>query len=1124
MMPTRRMSCACTLARLSPAALRRMLCVAVLTLAPLSATPAADLSIGVQAPPGFEVTLYADDELAHDIFAMTVDSQGRVVVSGAGYVRILIDSDGDGRADTFRQFVDGPKTGAQGLYFHGRDLLCTGDAGLIRYRDENGDDVADGPPDLFLQVKAGGEHDSHAIRRGPDGWWYVICGNMAGIDKNYITLPESPVRNPERGTLLRLSPDLTRGEVVAHGYRNAYDFDFDAQTDIYTFDSDGEREISLPWYVPTRVLQAAPGSHAGWLSRNWKRPNGFFDMPPVTGDFGRGSPTGVVCYRHTQFPEEYQGALFALDWTYGRVFAVRLNRNGSAAVGEATTFLTAIGEHGFAPTDAEVGPDGSLYVSVGGRGTRGGVYRIRAKDRAPRTDGREIASLEGRQKLIACLSAPQPLSSWSRRQWEPAAQQLGAEAFRDAVLDPALDPQLRARALEILTEKFGGLDAAAARALATVDSVDLRARAAWSLGRSMPRQDPARLLEPFVSDETAFVQRHALEALLTAPPEIADRLAEPIGNCLDSPDQHVRMAAVRILAKMNQQGYLDASAAGAATGWRAGIAIAAAYAERNPGVQPYVIDVSRRVLAGRHPRELKIDAARLMQIGLGDLAPPEGKIAGVFEGYASRESLEGHAEATQPALAAVAKLFPTGDVELDRELGRILAMLAPADPALLSAVLSQITEGSDPVEDLHWLIISARLPAARSSDAQAAIARAIVGLDQKIRARGLPLDSNWDDRIGEMYMAHVDADSKLPEALLDQPQFGRPAHVAFVMALPPERFHDAVDAFLRQIKADPEYAWNSDVIFLLSHSLEPEPQELVLSKFEDIALRNAVLTALASDPQSEHRALFVEGLENSPLDVLAECVKALLLLEPGDSPQEQVALVRILRRLGSRGQEREARDQAIEVLQRNTGLRFAYSLGRDGDDQQAGIQQWTDAIRERYPEEFERQTAASGVDVAQLFALLDEADWSQGDEQRGRRLFESRACVQCHGSSRALGPDLNGVARRFSREDLFVAIADPSRDVSPRYQTTMIATVDGEVYAGLIVYESVDGLVLRNSTNQTFRIESRNIETRRTLNESLMPNGLLKDLGPQDLADLYAYLRSLGTGTTLAGDGVAEGL
>ena len=121
----------------------------------------------LKVPRGFVVTQYADDRLAHDIYSMTIDGLGRVVVSGPGYVRILIDANHDGVADSYKQFADGPATGAQGMFFVGRDLFCTGDAGLVRYRDKNGDDRADGPPEVFLRLKTGGEHFVHAVRRGP---------------------------------------------------------------------------------------------------------------------------------------------------------------------------------------------------------------------------------------------------------------------------------------------------------------------------------------------------------------------------------------------------------------------------------------------------------------------------------------------------------------------------------------------------------------------------------------------------------------------------------------------------------------------------------------------------------------------------------------------------------------------------------------------------------------------------------------------------------------------------------------------------------------------------------------------------------------------------------------------
>ena len=174
--------------------------------------------IGVRVPDGFEVTEYANDQLAHNVYSMTLDSKGRVVVAGPGYVKILIDSDGDGKADSAKLFSEFPQSGAHGMYFNGRSLICIGDGGILRLKDANGDDKADGPPEVFLKLKTGGEHDAHSIQQGPDGWWYVIAGNTAAITGKYATLPTSAIKAPRAGVLFRLKPDLTGGELIADGY------------------------------------------------------------------------------------------------------------------------------------------------------------------------------------------------------------------------------------------------------------------------------------------------------------------------------------------------------------------------------------------------------------------------------------------------------------------------------------------------------------------------------------------------------------------------------------------------------------------------------------------------------------------------------------------------------------------------------------------------------------------------------------------------------------------------------------------------------------------------------------------------------------------------------------------
>jgi putative heme-binding domain-containing protein len=86
---------------------------------------------------------------------------------------------------------------------------------------------------------------------------------------------------------------------------------------------------------------------------------------------------------------------------------------------------------------------------------------------------------------------------------------------------------------------------------------------------------------------------------------------------------------------------------------------------------------------------------------------------------------------------------------------------------------------------------------------------------------------------------------------------------------------------------------------------------------------------------------------------------------------------------------------------------------------------------------------------------------------------------------------------------------EPNRDISSRYQTTSVETTDGRVISGLIVYESVDGLLLRDAEHRTWRIESSEIATKQQQRNSLMPAGLLRGTTAEDLADLYRYLQSL---------------
>lgn len=1086
--------------------------------------------IGVTVPQGFTVTKFSDDALAHDIFSMAIDSQGRVVVSGAGYIRILIDSDGDGKADTTKQFADGPATGAQGMCFFGRDLLCTGDGGLIRYRDADGDDVADGPPDTFLKMETGGEHNAHAIRRGPDGWWYLITGNTSLITSGYATLPTSPVKEPMGGAVLRLKPDLSGGEVFAHGFRNAYDFDFDAHGELYVYDSDSERDVSLPWYLPTRLFQVLPSAHHGWVTDSWLIPDYFLDAAPVAASTGRGSPTGVACYRHNQFPEEYRGSMFILDWTFGRVFNVPLTKHGATFVGMPQEFMTHRGEFGFAPTDIEVGKDGSLYVCVGGRGTHGTVYKVTytvnektSSEAAPfptLTDGSTTD-----QRVAACLNALQPNSSWSRTQWVPMAKALGADNFLAAAFDERLTAGQRVRAIEILTEIFSGIPAESGTALTKVRSPEVRARVAWSLGvKPVPALAPEVMIA-LLGDTDALVRRRALEAIPTAgvnPYPLVAALAQRMND-----DQRsVRIAAAKLVPDLDTSSFKAVSDSARRLGWQAALTNTLGFIRRtqaNGGtVNTYALDIGRRILEGEHSRDLKLEAVRVMQIALGDLGPGETTLSPVFDGYRSPLDLSKFERDLDPLRITLSKQFPTGDRLLDIELSRLTAMIMPLNNPLLDKVVSQITDKSNPVDDIHYLAVAGRIPVPRSKKQQAAIARALVRVDAKLKLNHLSQDQNWNERVGEIYSRLVELDEDLPVKLIAQPDFGRPGHVLFLSRLPEKHLSEAQRAFATAVASDTDYPWNNDMVFVFGMGQKTEYLSLIRRQFDKYELRMAVLMVLASSPEDRDREKFVAGLDLPAVDVLTTCVDALEKLPTKRDGAELVSLVKLLRRLGTDESEFPLRERVVKLLQRDGKVKedHHFVFGPEGyGPQPEAIESWTTWASQEFPSESSKILGSADADFSTLKASLATINWTRGSEDRGRKLFTARGCAQCHAGGSGLGPDLAGCAGRFSREDLFAAIALPNRDVSPRYQTLLVETKSGKVFTGLVVYESVEGLLLRNGTNQTFRIEAGDIESKRYLPNSLMPSGLLKDLGSEELADLYAYLKSLTVRTADTGGG-----
>lgn len=264
-------------------------------------------------------------------------------------------------------------------------------SGLYRLQDTNGDDQYD-KVTLLRALKGEGEHGPHSIVLSPDKQsLYVMCGNFTDVPKmDAYRLPPvwkednlfPDIKDPRGhatdrmapgGWLAKVDPEGKRWELMGAGFRNTFDFAFNDAGDIFGYDSDMEWDFGLPWYKPTRICHITSGAEFGWrtAASNWSPT--FADCLPAVLNMGQGSPTGVFAGRGARFPQKYQKAIYAFDWSFGIMYAVHLQPNGSSYKATAEEFISG---SPLPLTDGLVGPDGAVYFLTGGRRLESDLYRI----------------------------------------------------------------------------------------------------------------------------------------------------------------------------------------------------------------------------------------------------------------------------------------------------------------------------------------------------------------------------------------------------------------------------------------------------------------------------------------------------------------------------------------------------------------------------------------------------------------------------------------------------------------------------------------------------------------------------------------------------------------------------
>ncbi len=331
--------------------------------------------------------------------SMTIDPKGRLIVcdQSGGLFRVTVPPIGSS-AETKVEPITADIGGAHGLLFAFNSLYVmvnetAGKQGLWRLKYRASNDQFDAP-ELLCKLDGGGEHGPHGVVLGPDGKSiYFVAGNHTKPPASQTVMRTANAWGEDhllprmwdanghaRGILapggytIKTDPDGKKIELFCAGFRNHYDIAFDANGELFTFDSDMEWDMGTPWYMPTRINHCVSGGDYGWRSGAGRWPAYYADSLPAAVDIGPGSPTGTVFGTGAKFPAKYQRAFFANDWTYGTMYAIHLIPDGASFKAVKEEFISG---RPLPLTDLLINPrDGAMYFLVGGRGGESALYRV----------------------------------------------------------------------------------------------------------------------------------------------------------------------------------------------------------------------------------------------------------------------------------------------------------------------------------------------------------------------------------------------------------------------------------------------------------------------------------------------------------------------------------------------------------------------------------------------------------------------------------------------------------------------------------------------------------------------------------------------------------------------------
>jgi putative heme-binding domain-containing protein len=1049
--------------------------------------------------PEFEVLKVVEGDKAGSLIAMTFNEFGHIIASREGGPIVMVhDSKKDGVLDSIRVCCDKVKT-AQGLLCLNGEIFAIADGdegnGLYRLSDSDRDGNFETVRCLLKYTSTHNEHGPHGLVLGPNGMIYIIAGNhstpsTAFADSSpYQNAYEGDLVTPRyedpgghakdvkapAGTIIRTDIDGSVVEVVAGGIRNSYDLAFNSEGELFFHDSDMESDLGTPWYRPTQVFHVLAGADFGWRSGWARMPEHYVDNVPPVIDTGRGSPTGACAYDHFMFPARYHGALFLGDWSEGRILAVKPKKTGASYTATSEVFLEG---QPLNVTDLEVGPDGSLYFTTGGRGTSGGIYRVRWKGTVP-----ENVSNLG-TGISPVIRQPQFQSAWARQKIAVERKKIGDNwdrLIRGVATNQSNPPYYRTRALDIMQLVGPAPATELLEELAQDKSEAVRAKAAELMGLHASAGTQERLIS-LLGDSNRFVRRKAAESLLRA-----EQMAPPekIIPLLTTDDRAEAWALRRLLERCEGEALkpLVLESEEHRVLIQGGLALMIAHPDRATAID----------LCARTAEEMRgfvsdqdfIDLLRLLEVCM-------------IRGGLTRHDL--------PELGKqLAEEFPAGDQLINRELIQLLVHLqegsaidrylafldsdAPdAEKLHVGLHLRYLHEGWKEDQKLQLLEFYERAIAVRHSGGYAnyitLISRDFAKTLSMEEARlAIAMGDEWPSAaLGALYTLPASLDSVTIEHLkkLDQKILAKN------------------DDLHRRLKVG--------IVAVLAQSADEDSFAYLREAWKNDADRRAsIAMGLAQSPGGENFDLVCRSIPLLDQGAAREVINKLCECEEKCDDSE------VFRQLIIRGLEfQEQGGVEVLVLLRKWSPETVDDESQSTAERLAVWQKWyAELFPDRPPAELPKATTENKHNLGELLKHLSSDEGKRGSTVNGALLFTKTNCVKCHKLGTrgdGVGPDLTNLSKRFTKKEVLESILFTKHVITDKYASKSLVLKDGRTLTGIVGSGGAGETTVTLNDGSKSTVKNDQIEETTPSRISIMPEGLLNSLTPQDISDLMAYM------------------